>query len=97
MTNTADFNDVGALPNGVNFVRGDLHIHSVLGSHDVTDPAATPANIVQTAIDNGLSVIAIANHNEISAVAAAIDAALGKPALVVPAVELSTMQGHILC
>jgi ABC-type Mn2+/Zn2+ transport system ATPase subunit len=97
MTNTTDFNDVLALPNGASFVRGDLHIHTVVGSHDVTDPAATPVNIVQTAIDNGLSVIAIADHNEISAVEAAIDTARGKPVLVVPAVELSTMQGHLLC
>lgn len=97
MTNTTDFADVLALSNGASFVRGDLHIHSVVGSHDVTDPQATPENIVQTAIDSGLSVIAIADHNEITAVAGALAAAVGKPLLVVPAVELSTMQGHLLC
>jgi PHP family Zn ribbon phosphoesterase len=97
MTNTADFADVLALPNGASFVRGDLHIHSVVGSHDVDDPQATPENIVQTAIDNGLSIIAIADHNEIVAVEAGVSAASKKPLLVVPAVELSTMHGHLLC
>lgn len=97
MTNITDFADVLSLSNGASFVRGDLHIHSVVGSHDVTDPQATPRNIVQAAVDNGLSVIAIADHNEITAVEAALLAAGGKPLLVVPAVELSTMQGHLLC
>lgn len=78
-------------------IRGDLHIHSVVGSHDVSDPQATPENIVQTAIDNGLSVIAIADHNEITAVETAMAAAAGRALLVVPAIELSTIQGHLLC
>lgn len=93
----ADLADVMALPSGASFVRGDLHIHSVVGSHDVGDVTATPEKIVQTALANGLSVIAIADHNEISGVHIALNAAAGHPLLVVPAVELSTPQGHLLC
>src|SRR5690606_253606 len=65
--------------------------------HDVSDAAAVPEAIVNTAHAEGLSLVAIADHNEISAVAAAIDAARQLPILVVPAVELSTAHGHLLC
>lgn len=91
--NGDDFADVTALPNGARFVRGDLHIHSYGGSHDVADATATPEAIVQTAIANGLSIISIADHNAISSVGRAIQAA-GAGLLVVPGVELSTMQGQ---
>jgi len=92
-----DFADVLALTNGARFVRGDLHIHSFGGSHDVSDSSATPKAIVQTAVANGLSIIAIADHNSIASVDAAINSAILDNLLVVPAVELSTMQGHLLC
>jgi len=85
------------LDRGARFFRGDLHIHSVAGSHDVTDASATPEAIVRTAASEGLDLIAIADHNEISGVSAAIEAADGTGLLVVPAVELSTAHGHILC
>jgi hypothetical protein len=45
---------------------------------------------------SGLSVIAITDHNEIGNVEAGIQAA-GTDLLVVPGVELSTPQGHLLC
>lgn len=92
-----DFGDVLALTRGASFVRGDLHVHSNSGSHDVSDPLATPAAIVDSAVREGLSIVAIADHNEISGCAAAIAASHGKPLLIVPAIELSTMQGHLLC
>lgn len=97
MESLDDLSDVMALTNGAGFVRGDLHIHSNVGSHDVADPTATPEEIVATAIREGLSIVAIADHNEIDAVERAILAATGKDLLVVPAIELSTMQGHLLC
>ena len=80
MTFEDDFADVAALTNGARFVRGDLHIHSFGGSHDVTDTTATPDNIVQTALAHGLSIIVIADHNAISSVEPAIQAALPKAA-----------------
>lgn len=89
--------DAEALERGARFFRGDLHIHSVAGSHDVSDASATPENIVQTACDEGLDLIAIADHNEISGIAAALQAAEPLGIMVVPAVELSTAHGHLLC
>lgn len=92
-----DITDALQLDNGARFFRGDLHIHSIAGSHDVTDTTATPDAIVQTALAEGLDLIAIADHNEIAGVGPAIEAANGSSLLVVPAVELSTAHGHLLC
>ncbi len=88
---------VAALSNGAKFIRGDLHIHSFGGSYDVTDDSATPQAIVGTAAAEGLAIIAIADHNEISNVRPAVDAGVANGVLVVPAVELSTPEGHLLC
>ena len=63
-----DIRDALKLNNGARFFRGDLHIHSIAGSHDVTDTTATPVAIVQTALAEGLDLIAIADHNEIAGV-----------------------------
>lgn len=92
-----DITTAMTLDRGARFFRGDLHIHSVVGSHDVTDTMATPEAIVETAIREGLDLIAIADHNEITGVKPAMDAAVSSDLLVVPAVELSTAHGHLLC
>ena len=68
--------EITGLPRGARFVRADLHIHSVAGSHDVKDASATPEAIVSTAAKEGLKIIAIADHNEIDGVAPALTAAL---------------------
>ena len=82
---------------GAKFYRADLHIHSYGGSFDVTDTTATVDNIVATAIRENLSLIAIADHNEIVNVRAALSAGNNAGLLVIPAVELSTPEGHLLC
>lgn len=86
-----------ALTDGSRFFRGDLHIHSYKGSHDVTDSTMTPAEIVNVAAREHLAIIAIADHNEISNVNEAVNAGQKQNVLVVPAVELSTPEGHLLC
>src|SRR5215467_5902625 len=89
--------DVLSLPDGARFYRADLHIHSLGGSHDVKDAQMTPEEIVKTAVAENLDLIAIADHNEIANVQAAIKVAQGTNVFVVPAVELTTPQGHLLC
>lgn len=86
-----------ALSDGASFFRGDLHIHSYPNSHDVTDQTMTPAAVVSTALASGLSLIAITDHNEISGVQDALAAAVGSSLVVIPGVELSTSDGHLLC
>ncbi|WP_215907204.1 AAA family ATPase [Kordia aestuariivivens] len=86
--------------NGGIFYRADLHIHShgfEDGSFDVKDPNMTPENIVDKAIDSGLSIISITDHNEINNSKKAIDYSKGKNILVIPGIEISTTQGHLLC
>ncbi|KDE40053.1 ATPase involved in DNA repair [Nitrincola lacisaponensis] len=85
--------------NGARFFRADLHIHSYgkdSGSFDVNDQQMTPQNIVDTAIDSNLKIISITDHNEILNSKAAIDYAEGKDIFVVPGIEVSTTQGHLL-
>ena len=85
--------------NGARFVRADLHIHSYgkdPGSFDVTDQNMTPEKIVDTAIDSNLKIISITDHNEILNNKTAIDYATGKDIFVVPGIEVSTTQGHLL-
>ncbi len=83
---------------GARFVRADLHIHSFGddGSYDVTDSSMTPESIVNTAIDKGLKIISITDHNEIGNVRRAIEYANGRDILVIPGIEISTTQGHLL-
>jgi hypothetical protein len=88
--------EIAALPSGARFIRADLHIHSFGASHDVKDTGMTPEAIVNTAISEGLGLIAVTDHNEISNVEPALKAAEGKPVLVIPGVELSTPEGHLL-
>ena len=84
--------------NGAHFMRADLHIHSFGGggSYDVKDNTMTPTAIVDLAIAENLQVIAITDHNVIGNVRDAVQYAAGKDILVVPGVELSTPNGHLL-
>lgn len=86
------------ISSGAKFVRADLHIHSYgdEGSFDVSDTTMTPENIVDTAVSKGLSIISITDHNEILNVKRAVKHAEGKSILVIPAIEVSTTQGHLL-
>ena len=52
--------------------------------------------IVRTAVSEKLSLIAVTDHNEIANVRDAISAATDQPVTVIPGVELSTPEGHLL-
>lgn len=85
------------LSRGAKFFRADLHIHSFGASYDVKDTNATPAAIVETAQREGLAIISLTDHNEIANVPAAVEAGRAAGILVIPGVELSTPEGHLLC
>jgi len=93
-----NINHMEAISSGAHFFKADLHIHSYGegGSYDVDDHQMNPRNIVDTAISKGLSVISITDHNEIINSCAAAKYAEQKNILVIPGVELSTTQGHLL-
>ena len=93
------FKELRVLENGARFLNVDLHIHSYGASHDVKDMTMTPQAIVDSAAKQGLSVIAITDHNSNKNVEPAIAHAqehyAGK-VLVVPGVEVTTAHGHML-
>lgn len=92
------FKDILAVDNGAKFLNVDFHIHSYGASTDVKDSGMTPQAIVDSALKQGLSVIAITDHNSDKNVAAAIEHArpnAGK-ILILPGVEVTTAHGHLL-
>ena len=87
------------MSNGALFYKADLHIHSYglgTGSFDVTDISNTPQAIVDTAIEKGLKVISITDHNQYLNSQIAVQYAKDKDILVIPGIEVSTTQGHLL-
>lgn len=94
--------EITSLENWTKFIRADLHIHSYwefnMGewSFDVDDLAMTPEKIVDTAISKNLKIISITDHNTVWNVIKAIKYAEWKDILVIPWVEISTTQWHLL-
>ncbi len=73
--------------------RVDLHIHST-----ASDGKLTPAEVVEKAVERGLTFIALADHDTVDGIAPALAAAESFPKLkVIPGVEISTdiPQGEI--
>lgn len=92
------FKDIAALDNGARFLNVDLHVHSFGASSDVKDTTMTPQAIVEAAVAQGLSVIAITDHNSNKNVDAALTHAekYAGQLLVLPGVEVTTAHGHLL-
>lgn len=90
--------EIEATDNGAKFYRADLHVHSygLTGSLDVQDELMTPSNIIDKAAEEGISIISITDHNSIGNINKAIEYSVTKNILVIPGVELSTTQGHLL-
>jgi len=64
----------------------DLHIHST-----VSDGVYTPTEVVNKAARAGMTVIALADHDNVDGIAEALEAAEAAPGLtVIPGVEIST-------
>ena len=90
-------NEVLELPNGANWLKADLHVHTP-GSPDTSDAydSATPDDVVEAAIQKGLDAIAITDHNTAVWCDRMVKAAAGTSLTVFPGVEISTHQGHLL-
>lgn len=74
----------------------DLHIHSALSP--CGDMDMTPNNIVNMSIIKGLDMIAVSDHNHIGNVRSAMKVAEGTDLLVIPGMEVETMEEvHVLC
>ena len=68
----------------------DLHIHSLLSP--CAEVEMTPRNIVWTAEEHGVDIIAITDHNACDNVTAALEAAKGTSVTVLPGMEVETSE-----
>ncbi len=80
--------------------RFDLHVHSFFSA----DAADSPEDLIASAKARGLSGIAITDHDTCDAHKYMVDNGLENPDgmavdgfLVIPGVEVSTAEGHLLC
>lgn len=74
----------------------ELHVHTVLSP--CAEVEMIPPLIVQEAIDRGINLIAITDHNASANVAAVQQAASGTGLVVLPGMELQTQEEvHLLC
>jgi len=74
----------------------DLHIHTVLSA--CAEVEMIPPLIVERALELGLSLIAITDHNSAENVAACMEAAEGTNLTVLPGMEVETEEEvHLLC
>jgi hypothetical protein len=81
---------------GAVFWAVDLHTHTA-GSGDCRDEDfGTPEDFVTAAVSAGLSAVAITDHNRADWCQRIADAAKGSGLVVLPGVELSTQDGHLL-
>jgi predicted ATPase len=81
------------MSSGARFVRADLHVHT---RPDTGSATARAQDYVRAAADADLSVMAITDHNSIEAVAGVVEAAKGADLLVLPGIEITTHEGHLL-
>lgn len=73
-------------------MRIDLHMHT-----NASDGALSPTQLVEAALERGLDVISVTDHDTLKGVRPAMDAAAGSALRVLPGVELSGLhEGHSL-
>lgn len=92
------FEDVQKIPNGAQFHTADLHVHSYGASSDVTDTSMTVEAIIDSAVGQEISILSITDHNTDKSVESSIEYGqkyVGK-LLVLPGVEITTANGHLL-
>ena len=76
--------------------KADLHIHTVLSP--CTDLSMGPHHIVKKAVELGLDIIGITDHNSCENAQAVIDVAKDKALTVLPGMEIYTREeAHLIC
>lgn len=92
------------LPDGARFYRCALQVNphhyasTFRGATSAGDPSAYAKAVVEKAIELGISVLAITDHNDVSGVPPFRAAAEGRDIHVFPGFELSSSEGvHVLC
>ena len=91
-------NDINNKDGGAEFYSVDLQIHSYGGSDDVSDKEMTPEAIIDAAIEHGIGVVCITDHNSAANVERSIEYGtkyVGR-LLVLAGMEVTTANGHLL-
>jgi len=83
---------------GATFFTADLHVHSYGFSHDVTDKTMTFASLIDAALARNVGMISITDHNNDGQVLPSLEysSKFSDRLLVIPGVEISTANGHVL-
>jgi energy-coupling factor transporter ATP-binding protein EcfA2 len=79
---------------GARFVRADLHVHLVPDGQE--QPVEPLEAYFQAAVHESIEVVGITDHNTARFCRDAIEAAAGRNILVLPGVEVSSRDGHLL-
>jgi predicted metal-dependent phosphoesterase TrpH len=82
----------GTGPDPARTITLDAHVHTD-ASYDCS---TTPERVVDAALAAGLDAVAVTDHDAVDGARRAVDAAAGTDLLVVPSVEVSTAEGHLL-
>lgn len=74
----------------------DLHVHTALSP--CAEPSATPPNIISSAIERGMHMIAVTDHNSAENVEAMIRCGKRHGLKVIPGMEVTTAEEvHLVC
>jgi AAA domain/AAA domain, putative AbiEii toxin, Type IV TA system len=79
---------------GSEFVRADLHVHLIPDSAPLQP--GDPEAFVHSAIERGIRILGVTDHNTTEMVDAMLAAGSGRDVLVLPGIEITTHQGHLL-
>lgn len=84
--------------NGCMAVLADLHTHPLADGRFAADAGERVARHLEAAVEAGLNVLGVTDHDELRAAALAVEYAErhGLPLLVVPGVEVTTSDGHLV-
>ncbi len=102
-TNEAIFNIAGRLwpllnpqSRPMHIAICDLHIHTCLSP--CAEDEMLPEAIVEAALERGLDVIGVCDHNSAENASQVVMAAAGTPLLVIPGIEVTTAEEiHVVC
>ncbi len=73
-------------------MKADLHVHTSYSY----DSISSPQQIVKTTLEKGIDCIAICDHGKVKGAEETARAALNKPILVIPGIEIKSRQGDIV-
>jgi len=89
--------DIFNLLEGAVWLKADLHVHTP-ASQDISEKWANSKaeDVVRIALEKEIDIIAITDHNTVAWCDDIRKAAEGTSLTVLPGVEISTYQGHVL-